>query len=95
MRRLAEAEEVLETYPGAIVSVQYARGAKLDDPCRGTGMMSYPNYAGADKALQYVDLRLMAAAAEEEGVDLRFIYLTRSARDLIVSSTAHHDYDRG
>lgn len=95
MRRLAEAEKDLVTPPGTMVTLQYARGTDLSDPCDGTGMMSYPNFDGNDKPLQYVDLRLMATAAEDEGVDLRLVYLSRSALDIAVSTTRHHAYDRG
>lgn len=56
------------------------------------GMMSYPNFNGADKALQYVDFRLLAEEAERAGVDVRFVYLSRSARGMLVSNTQHNSY---
>lgn len=56
------------------------------------GMMSYPNYNGEGKALQYVDLRLLAEEAERAGVDLRMVYLSRSARSILVSDTQHNHY---
>ena len=55
-------------------------------------MMSYPNFEGPDKALQYVDFRLLAEEAERAGVDVRFVYLNRSARSILVSDTQHHNY---
>lgn len=56
------------------------------------GMMSYPNFNGAEKTLQYVDFRLLAEEAERAGVDVRFVFLTRSARSILVSDTEHNNY---
>lgn len=97
VRRLAEAEKDLVTHRGGtMVTLQYVRGTNMwDDKCMGTGYMSYPNYGGSDKPLQYVDVRLLAAAAEDEGVDLRLVYLSRSALDIVVSTTRHETYHRG
>jgi len=58
------------------------------------GMMSFPNYHGSDKPLQYVDLRLLAEEAERINVDLRMIYLGRPAKDILVSTTMHRDFGR-
>ncbi len=55
-------------------------------------MMSYPNLNGPDKTLQYVDFRLLAEEAERAGVDVRFIYLNRSAKSILISNTEHHHY---
>lgn len=55
-------------------------------------MMSYPNFNGKEKTLQYVDFRLLAEEAERAGVDLRFVYLSRSARSILVSDTEHNNY---
>lgn len=61
--------------------------------CReAVGMMSYPNFDGDHKGLQYVDFRILAEEAERAGVDLRLIYLTRPALDVVVSDTVHHRY---
>eukprot|EP00903_Cladosiphon_okamuranus_P013988 g13009.t1 len=57
-----------------------------------SGMMSYPNYNGQEKTLQYVDFRLLAEEAERAGVDVRFVFLTRSARSILVSDTEHNNY---
>ncbi len=54
--------------------------------------MSYPNYDGEDKAIQYVDFRLLAEEAERAGVDVRFVYLNRSARAVLVSDWKHKGY---
>lgn len=55
-------------------------------------MMSYPNFNGQEKTLQYVDFRLLAEEAERAGVDVRFVFLTRSARSILVSDTEHNNY---
>lgn len=56
------------------------------------GMMSYPNFNGVLKTLQYVDFRLLAEEAERAGIDLRFVYLSRSAKDVLISDTKHNNY---
>lgn len=62
-------------------------------PCRfQVGMMSYPNFNGVLKTLQYVDFRLLAEEAERAGIDLRFVYLSRSAKDVLISDTNHNNY---
>ncbi|CAN0332103.1 unnamed protein product, partial [Hapterophycus canaliculatus] len=45
--------------------------------------VSYPYSVGAHKVFQYTDLRMLADLAEEEGVDLRVVYLRRSAQDMV------------
>lgn len=54
--------------------------------------MSYPNFDGQDKTLQYVDFQVLAEEAEKAGVDLRIIYLSRSARDILVADTVHRHF---
>ena len=41
------------------------------------GMLSYPNYAPPDKGLKHPNLRLLAAASEEAGADLRVVVSAR------------------
>lgn len=53
------------------------------------GMMSFPNFGGVDKPLQYVDVRLLAEEAERVGIDLRLVYLGRSAKSILSSDTQH------
>ncbi|CAN0506020.1 unnamed protein product, partial [Scytosiphon promiscuus] len=48
-------------------------------------MMSFPNFGGDDKPLQYVDVRTLAEEAERVGIDLRLVYLGRSAKDILTS----------
>ncbi|CAM9131216.1 unnamed protein product [Scytosiphon promiscuus] len=62
---------------------------------RGIGMMSFPNFTGSDKPLQYVDLRILAAEAERAGIDVRLIYMTRSARNILLSDTQHRHFGGG
>ncbi|CAM9131139.1 unnamed protein product [Scytosiphon promiscuus] len=59
------------------------------------GMMSYPNYGGKDKPLQYVDLRILAEEAERAGIDLRLIYLSRAARSILLSDTQRRSFGGG
>ena len=53
---------------------------------------SYPSGIGPNKALNYLDLRLLAEVAEEEGVDLRVLYLRRSAKQMIIADTVHRGF---
>lgn len=56
-------------------------------------MLSYPKGHGQDKVLKYVDLPLIALAAEAEGLDLRILYLSRSAVDVVTSTTKNRHFD--
>lgn len=58
------------------------------------GQMSFPNFGGRDKALQYVDLRILAAEAERANIDLRIIFLSRSAEEILISTTKHRQFGR-
>ncbi|CAM9704712.1 unnamed protein product [Pylaiella littoralis] len=55
-------------------------------------MMSFPAHEGPDKALQYIDLKIFAREAERAGIDLRFIYLDRSATNVLISTTQHRTF---
>lgn len=73
------------------------RGAELDHP--GTmllfpGRLSYPYAFGPNKGLNYIDLRILAEVAEEEGVDFRVLYMKRSATDLLTSVTVHRKFQK-
>ncbi|CAM9485768.1 unnamed protein product [Scytosiphon promiscuus] len=59
------------------------------------GMMSFPNFGGDDKPLQYVDVRTLAEEAERVGIDLRLVYLGRSAKDILTSDTGHRYFGGG
>ncbi|CAM9699176.1 unnamed protein product [Ectocarpus fasciculatus] len=56
------------------------------------GGISYPCGNGPQKVQQYVDLRLMVEAAEAEGVDIRVLYMKRSAKELLLADTVHRGF---
>eukprot|EP00752_Nemacystus_decipiens_P004768 g4339.t1 len=56
------------------------------------GEMSFPDYAGRDKPLQHVDLRMLAEEAERAGIDLRLIYLGRASEEILISTTEHRRF---
>ncbi|CAN0161088.1 unnamed protein product [Scytosiphon promiscuus] len=64
-------------YPG---TVQLLRGHSI------------PTGGGGQKVMRYVDPRLMAEAAEAEGVDFRVLYLKRSAKELLLADTVHRHF---
>ncbi|CAM9115645.1 unnamed protein product, partial [Hapterophycus canaliculatus] len=93
-RHLRREMEILAAYPEDYLPEGKATMASFGS-CRvevSAGMMSFPNYNGDSKALQYVDFRLLAEEAERAGVDLRMVYLARSARSILVSDTQHNHY---
>ncbi|CAN0114404.1 unnamed protein product, partial [Discosporangium mesarthrocarpum] len=47
------------------------------------GEKSFPNFGGADKATQRISMRILAALAEEKGIDLRIVYLQRDPADIL------------
>ena len=53
---------------------------------------SYPRLSGPEKVFSYIDLGTLANLAEDEGVDLRVIYLKRPARQMILSTTVHRNF---
>lgn len=79
MRLLEQAEEVLPS-PGTVMIIH--------------GKYSYPDNFGANKALMYLDLRLLAEVAEEEGVDFRVVYLRRPVKDILVANTVHREFQK-
>lgn len=52
----------------------------------GVGMLSYPNFGGANKALNHPDMFLLAAIAEKVGIDFRVLVLQRSANEILKST---------
>lgn len=81
MRKLAQRGATLEA-PGTIASPSY------------NSRNSYPNGHGPNKALKYTDLRLLAEVAEEEGVDLRVIYLRRPVKPVLIANTIHREFQK-
>ena len=73
-----------ETQPGDASSL-YVLGLGFSN---GVGMLSYPNFGGANKALNHPDVFLLAAVAERAGVDLRVLVLQRSAGEIVRSVAA-------
>lgn len=57
----------------------------------GSGMMSYPNFEGKDKPLDYPDVFALAMIAESVGLDFRILVLQRSAHE-IIESTSHRGF---
>lgn len=76
MRRLAEHAAALPP-PGAV----YMHNT-----------WSYPTFTGPQKVMQYLDIKRMSDVAEESGVDLRVLYLRRSAKGLLVANTVHRNF---
>lgn len=79
--------------------VNRLRAARNDHPERliilntlGIVMSSYPNFGGPDKVFKRPDLPVLAHLAEEAGVDLRVLVLTRSPKDILVSTTVHRKF---
>lgn len=92
-RRQMRALKGLILPDGSVATMQGANLMSDHVHCEDIGgMLSYPHNPGPDKVLQYVDLRMLAEAAEAEYVDLRVVYLQRSAKDLIISNTAHRHF---
>ena len=80
MRRLARVGEALQ-FPGTLLSV-HGRQRRH----------SYPMGTGPNKALKYLDLRMLAEVAEAEGVDLRVLYLRRPVKQLVIANTVHRRF---
>lgn len=87
MRKVAAKEEKLEA-PGTVVTAQETQ-VSIPGCFK---VMSYPNYPGKDKVFQYLDLAVLAQAAEAEGVDLRVVYLQRSAKEIMLADTSHRHF---
>lgn len=88
MRQLAlEAQRV--NPPGVIATMQARH--KRDKAC-DLLMASYPTFGGREKVFQFLDFAMVAEMAEAEGIDLRLVYLQRSAKDLIIADTSHRHF---
>jgi len=51
-----------------------------------SGMMSYPNFNGVHKAIDYPDLHILAALCELTNIDLRIIVLQRDPAPILLST---------
>ncbi|CAN0448919.1 unnamed protein product, partial [Hapterophycus canaliculatus] len=49
------------------------------------GQLSFPNFRGKGKAQPYMNIKVLANGAERAGIDLRFLYMSRLAKSLLVS----------
>lgn len=83
----------------ARADMQKLHGSESSAPATGAVVTlcrcwSYPSDGGPEKVMQYLDVALMAELAETEGVDLRIIYLMRSAFDIFVSTTVYRNFHR-
>lgn len=93
MRHLADKEQTLSS-PGSVATIQ---GGSMMHPSKcnhGGGMLSYPNLRGTGKVMQYIDVRQLAEVAEAEGVDLRVVFLQRSAEGIVNSTTVHRHFQK-
>lgn len=89
MRDLA-AEAAKVEAPGTFASAQ-----QMDTSKKNCGLrFSYPFGSGQDKVYQYVDVTLMAQAAEAAGVDLRLVYLQRSAKAIMLADGTHRRFQQ-
>lgn len=92
LRILAASEKNLPEF-GTIATVQRSHPLQFKN-CAEFGQLSFPNKVGPDKVQKYPDLRTLAEVSEEEGVDVRFLYLQRSAWDFIISNTNHRKFHK-
>jgi hypothetical protein len=56
----------------------------------GGGMLSYPNFGGPSKTLNHPDAFLLAALAENAGLDLRVLVLSRNTADVLRSVSSRN-----
>jgi hypothetical protein len=61
-------------------------------PLKSILMMSFPSKVGRNKALQFVDIALVANICEQLGMDFRVIYVHREAEDIIKSTTINRQF---
>lgn len=62
--------------------------------CTTSNTYSYPLNGGPDKAMQYFDLLRMAEVAEAEDIDMRVVYIRRSAKDMLVANTVRRNFQQ-
>ena len=55
---------------------------------------SYPTNSGWNKVMQYLDLQRLVEEAEVNGVDMRVLYLRRSAKDIVIANTVHRHFQK-
>ncbi|CAM9696191.1 unnamed protein product, partial [Scytosiphon promiscuus] len=85
-------QEQLAPPMGSVATIQGS--ARGDEGCKnGVGMLSYPNFSRENKVFQYLDLRQLVENAEEKGIDIRVIYLQRSAKDMLFSNIVNRHFE--
>lgn len=62
--------------------------------CTTSSAYSYPLEAGPNKVMQYFDLLRLAEVAEAESIDMRVVYMRRSAKDMIIANTVHRRFQK-
>jgi len=79
MQLMADAERSVRKQGGGIVP--------LNVLCENTsGMMSFPNFLGPDRAIQNPDIHALAKVAEDAGIDLRIVLLVRHPTSAVRSA---------
>ena len=76
--KMKNLKEIGDEHPGTFYSMQSEE--------------SFPWGPGPNKVLNYMDLRSLVEVAEEEKIDMRFVYLKRSAMDLVIANTIHREF---
>lgn len=79
MKLMADADRSLTRQGGGIVPLNALCEAKC-------GMMSYPNFGGAARAVQIPDVRALATLAEDTKLDLRIVLMIRDPRNSVKSA---------
>lgn len=89
---LAKNAEKINAAPILAINPTCARWMTDNGPVTRIGMMSYPNFGGPDKPLQYVDIFMLAQLAEQAELDFRVVYMQRNALDVMVSTTVKRNF---
>lgn len=92
IKMVASVQKKVE-YPGTVLTVQKTSRHQMAS-CSERPEFSYPSGVGSDKVLQVPDLVMLAEIAESKGVDLRIVYLHRSAEDILLSTTVKRHFQK-
>lgn len=76
-------------HPGTVLTAQKTSRGQLAS-CPDRPEFSYPSGVGSEKVMQLPDVVMLAEVAESKGVDLRIIYLLRSAEEILLSTMKRH-----
>ena len=86
--RIVDARIGEASFPGSTMVPLNAGGIALGT----TGMMSYTNFLGRDRALQYPDIHALYHACDAAGVSCRHVILTRDPYAVIRSTTMNREF---